>query len=121
MLSANQNKNNRTQELISASVKALCEALEAGKSEALTAYLDTMARFHRYSFGNIVAIATQRPGATQVAGVWSWNQLGRRVKRGEKGILILSPRFGRKRTETAHSENALSDAKSAEPQRADWT
>jgi hypothetical protein len=31
-------------------------------------------------------IASQRPTATRVAGIRSWNELGRRVKRGEKGI-----------------------------------
>ena len=38
------------QELIAANIKALIEQLEAGNSDALTAYLDAMSRFHRYSF-----------------------------------------------------------------------
>lgn len=33
----------------------------------------------------------QRPGATLVAGVKRWNELGRRVKKGERGIAILAP------------------------------
>jgi hypothetical protein len=36
------------------------QQVEAGKSETLTAYLTAMARFHNYSFGNILAIARQR-------------------------------------------------------------
>ena len=50
-----------------------------------------MARFHAYSFDNVVLIARQKPDATKVAGVRAWNSVGRFVKRGEKGILILAP------------------------------
>jgi hypothetical protein len=50
-----------------------------------------MSRFHNYSFGNILEIARQCPTATRVAGMYAWNQLGRRVKKGEKGIRILAP------------------------------
>jgi hypothetical protein len=35
-------------------------ALESGHSEVLTAYLSAMAKFHAYSFGNIMLIARQR-------------------------------------------------------------
>ncbi len=43
-----------------------------------------------YSFGNVLEIARQRPTATKFAGMYAWNQLGRRVKKGEKGIRILA-------------------------------
>jgi hypothetical protein len=36
-------------------------------------------------------IARQKPDASNVAGIRTWNSLGRFVKRGEKGILILKP------------------------------
>jgi hypothetical protein len=48
-------------EIIAANVKCLIEQLEAGKSDALTAYLDAMSRFHNYSFGNVLEIARQKP------------------------------------------------------------
>jgi hypothetical protein len=48
------------QELIAANIQALIEQLEAGNSDALTAYLDAMSRFHRYSFGNVLSIARQK-------------------------------------------------------------
>jgi antirestriction protein ArdC len=87
-------------EIIAANVKCLIEQLEAGHSDALTAYLDAMSRFRNYSFGNVLEVARQRPSATRVAGMWSWNQLGRRVKKGEKGIRILAPIIGiRRKTE----------------------
>jgi hypothetical protein len=40
--------------------------------------------------------ALQKPSASNVAGVRAWNSLGRFVRRGEKGILILAPLVGRK-------------------------
>jgi hypothetical protein len=40
---------------------------------------------------NIMLIARQKSQATHVAGVRTRNSLGRFVKRGEKGILILAP------------------------------
>ena len=36
-------------------------------------------------------IALQRPEATHVAGYNKWKELGRQVKKGEKGIAILAP------------------------------
>jgi len=93
-------------DIIAANVKSLIEQLEAGHSDALTAYLDAMSRFHNYSFGNILEIARQRPDATRVAGLYAWNQLGRKVKKGEKGIRILAPIVGikRKKDEEANKD-----------------
>jgi hypothetical protein len=93
-------------EIIAENVKSLIEQLEAGHSDALTAYLDAMSRFHNYSFGNILEIALQKPTATRVAGLYAWNQLGRKVKKGEKGIRILAPIIGikRKRDEEAEKD-----------------
>jgi hypothetical protein len=53
-------KDTPTQVIIKQAVDYLIQQLEAGKSETLTAYLGAMARFHNYSFGNILAIARQR-------------------------------------------------------------
>jgi antirestriction protein ArdC len=87
--SANQQQT--AKELIAANVQILMDQLERGHSEAFTAYLAAMSRFHTYSFGNILEIARQRPDATRVAGLHTWNKFGRRVKKGEKGIRILAP------------------------------
>jgi hypothetical protein len=101
-------KDNPTQQLIKQAVDYLIQQLEAGKSETLAAYLGAMARFHSYSFGNILAIARQRPTATRVAGIRAWNELGRFVKKGEKGIQILAPIIGhrRKRDATEQEQDA---------------
>jgi hypothetical protein len=102
--------NNRTKD----AVNHLVEALESGQSEVLTQYLSAMGRFHNYSFGNIMLIARQKPDATNVAGLRTWNSLGRFVKRGEKGILILAPMIGRKKTDSA--AEATEDAKQTQAQ-----
>jgi N-terminal domain of anti-restriction factor ArdC len=94
------------QELIAANIKLLIEQLEAGHSEALTNYLTAMSRFHSYSFGNVLEIARQMPTATRVAGFWTWKNLGRSVKAGQKGIRILAPIVGvrRKKEEEAQKD-----------------
>jgi antirestriction protein ArdC len=75
----------------------LLTALEVGRSEALTAYLRVMGRFHRYSWGNCLMIYSQRPNATHVAGFHAWLRMHRLVRKGEKGIVILAPMVGRKK------------------------
>ena len=72
-------------------------ALQQGASDTLVRYLDALARFHHYSFGNVMLIASQKPDATQVAGFHTWKKLDRWVKKGEQGIAILAPMVGRRR------------------------
>ena len=87
-------------------VSRLMEALEQGESEALRAYLRVMSRFHKYSWGNCLLIYSQRPQATHVAGFHAWLKLGRHVRKGEKGIVILAPMVGRKRSDDQLTEDA---------------
>jgi hypothetical protein len=87
-------KPQTSREVIQTNVDLLIQQLEAGHSEGLTAYLSAMGRFHNYSFGNILEIARQKPEATRVAGLYTWNQLGRKVSKGQKGIRILAPMIG---------------------------
>lgn len=79
-----------------AKVDAALATLEAGvsqlvSSEAWADYLAFQARFHRYSFNNVMLIKIQRPDATKVAGFNAWKAMGRSVRKGEKGIAILAP------------------------------
>lgn len=62
-------------------------------SEGWRRYLDTRAKFHKYSFNNLILIAMQRPEATQVAGGKQWVKLGRKVtpEGYEQPIFILAP------------------------------
>ena len=104
----NQPQQKQTaKEVIAANVQALIEQLEQGHSEGLTAYLTAMGRFHNYSFGNILEIARQKPDATRVAGLYAWNQLGRKVKKGERGIRILAPVIGVRRKKDEEAEKDI--------------
>ena len=82
----------------------LTDALKSGKSERLTQYLAMLARFHRYSFGNVLLILSQNPDATHVAGFSTWKQMGRFVKKGEKGIVIIAPMSIRPKDDQAESK-----------------
>ncbi len=94
-------------EVIAANVQILIEQLESGHSDAFTAYLTAMSRFHRYSFGNILEIARQRPDAQRIAGLHAWNRFGRTVKKGEKGIRILAPIVAAKRQANDETEKNI--------------
>ncbi|HEX4022243.1 MAG TPA: ArdC family protein [Acidobacteriaceae bacterium] len=100
-------KPSTKQELIAANVKLLIEQLETGHSDALTHYLTAMSRFHNYSFGNVLEIARQMPTATRVAGFWTWKNLGRSVKAGQKGIRILAPIVGVRRKKQEEAEKDI--------------
>jgi len=54
-------------------------------------WIEVRSKFRRYSFGNVLMIASQCPHATHVAGYKTWPKLGRHVRRGEKAIRILAP------------------------------
>ncbi len=60
-------------------VKALTDKLEQGVQEVFSsgqyqAWLNTLAKFHRYSFNNVLLIQMQRPGAP----VWRAFRPGRK-------------------------------------------
>lgn len=86
-------------------IAQLKEALEAGNSATLTSYLSAMARFHRYSFGNVMLIFAQKPDATHVAGFHTWKKMGRSVRKGEKGLLIIAPMTLRKKDHDDQSDD----------------
>lgn len=77
---------------IDGSLQQLAQAVdEQASSEEMKRYLDMMARFHRYSWGNCWLIGMAKPDATLVAGFSQWKRLGRMVKQGEKAIRIMAP------------------------------
>jgi len=111
--SNDQQQPRTAKEVIAANVQSLIEQLEAGHSDALTAYLNAMSRFHKYSLGNILEIARQRPDATRVAGFWKWKELGRSVTKGEKGIRILAPIIGVRRKKQEEAERDITKQNTA--------
>jgi hypothetical protein len=83
--------DDKVKKLAEEALNRLSAELEAGKSETLKNYLAAMGRFHRYSWGNVLLINSQSPHATHVAGFHTWHDLGRWVKKDEKGIVIFAP------------------------------
>jgi DNA primase len=95
-------------------------ALHATLTEQITAlrtgadwqgWLKTAARFHQYSFNNVILIAAQcaaagRTEPTAVAGFSTWKALGRQVNKGERAIAILAPVAHRR----DQPETAIADA-----------
>ncbi|MEG0541169.1 MAG: ArdC family protein, partial [Angelakisella sp.] len=74
----------------------LTQKLEQGVKDVFSSdkyrdYLNTMSKFHRYSFRNSILIHLQKPDATYVAGFNAWKTMERSVSKGEKGIQILAP------------------------------
>ena len=77
-------------------IKTALEAIDIGlatinTNEDWIHFLSFQAQFYNYSFGNAMLIYTQRPDATYVKGYKAWNQIGRHVVKGAKGIGILCP------------------------------
>lgn len=86
-------------------IKKLAETVDMErKGTRFAEILDTMAKFHKYSFNNSILIRLQQPEARRVAGFQTWKKLGRFVKRGEKGIHILAPLVRKKVLENKEGE-----------------
>ena len=94
-------------QLTNTALGTLADALDRGRSEALTSLLRAMSRFHRYSLNNAWLIAVQRPDATLVAGFHAWKGLRRFVRRGEQGIAILAPIVRRRKETQDEDERAV--------------
>ncbi|MBP1561170.1 MAG: hypothetical protein J6C96_08025 [Oscillospiraceae bacterium] len=77
-------------------VQSALEKIEKGLANINTNedwlnFLNFQSRFYNYSFGNVLLILMQKPNASYVKGFRAWNELGRYVKKGSKGIAILAP------------------------------
>lgn len=56
-----------------------------------TAWLKQAARFHKYSFNNVMLIMSQCENATLIAGATRWKSMGRWPVKGSKAIWIYAP------------------------------
>jgi antirestriction protein ArdC len=75
-------------------VKKLAEETDAVKRSAeFKRWISFCGIFHKYSFNNAMLIMLQYPEASLVAGFHAWKKRGRYVKKGEKAIKILAPRW----------------------------
>lgn len=74
----------------------MAQKLEAGvkdvfQGENYKAYLDFCAKMPRYSINNQILIMMQKPDATMCQSFTGWKEMGRFVKKGEKGIRVMAP------------------------------
>jgi len=84
----------KNQEKIKAALDRIDNAVESINTDKdWLNYLCFQSKFYNYSYGNTILIYSQNPEATYVRGYKAWNQLGRYVKRGSKGLAILAPCF----------------------------
>ncbi len=67
------------------------DQLSQGHTQAFLDVLEWHSKFWRYSLGNTILIAIQRPTAIRVAGYKTWVKLGFNVRQGESGIAIRAP------------------------------
>ncbi len=77
-------------------LKDITDKLEKGVAEVFTSdkyqeLLNTMAKFPNYSLNNTLLIMMQKPDAQLCQSFTGWKEMGRYVKKGEKGIKILAP------------------------------
>ena len=82
------NKENKTKEVFNKIVEGVQNIITSGEYEK---FLRFSKKFHHYSFNNLVLIFSQMPEATQVAGFKKWQSMGRKLKKGAKGIQIIYP------------------------------
>jgi hypothetical protein len=105
-----------TQSITSAIQDLANETDQARVSETLQRYLETVSKFHRYSWNNQLLIWIQRPDAQRVAGYQTWKQkFNRQVKCGEKGIAILAPCVFKPKAKADDTPD-LEDLNETEPQ-----
>ncbi|GAA3745246.1 hypothetical protein HDA32_005135 [Spinactinospora alkalitolerans] len=60
-------------------------------SEGWRAMIAARVWLRRYSLNNVLMIISQFPDATDVRPLSQWNETGRRVRKGQKGIRIFAP------------------------------
>lgn len=59
--------------------------------DKLLDYLNIQSRFDKYSVGNALLVAAQKPSATKLCDAKTWQKNGAYINKGEKGITILEP------------------------------
>ncbi|MCB5287917.1 MAG: ssDNA-binding domain-containing protein, partial [Candidatus Cloacimonetes bacterium] len=107
---------NKNQEKIKAALERIDTGLATiNTDEDWCKYLAFQSLFYNYSAGNAMLIYAQNPEASYVRGYKSWNQLGRYVKKGSKGLAILAPCF--RKTETFKEPDNKSQYQDAEGEK----
>lgn len=82
-------KKAEQREAVYGMMDAAVQKLQSGATP-LDAYLDVQARFLNYSVANGLLILEQMPAATRLRDYDGWRDAGKQVKKGAKGIYILT-------------------------------
>lgn len=96
MTEFNKNYYKVTAEARKAEMTEITAKLEQGvkdifNSDRYKDYLRFCAKLPKYSVNNQILIMLQKPEATMCQSFLSWKNMGRSIKKGEKGIRILAP------------------------------
>lgn len=85
--------NKDAQQVIDMAVGVLVADLKAGKSDTMKEWMQSVSKFHSYSWSNSLLILFQTGGkASRVMGARQWEtNFNRKVKDGENGVSILAP------------------------------
>lgn len=82
-------QENKLPEKQEALIRGLLNKVESMSEVDFKSMLDSMVKFHNYSFYNRCIIMAS--GCSQVAGYDAWKKLGRQVQTGSKATKILAP------------------------------
>ncbi|XZL95924.1 LPD25 domain-containing protein (plasmid) [Clostridium perfringens] len=88
--------NKKSNDERKAEIEEILKNMEEGiknvfESDKYKTFLDFISKFHNYSVNNLVWLQSQKPDMRRVAGLKTWNQLGRKVNKGEKALKVLAP------------------------------
>jgi len=83
-------------------VKELVASVESMTEKEYQGVLDSMVKFHRYSFYNQMILMFHH--CSQVVGYKRWKELGRTVRKGSKAVWILAPAYYKKKVENEEGE-----------------
>lgn len=107
MTTKTENRNDKLQAAHGKLQEAVAEIVSGDDWKRM---LKVASRFHRYSFSNQLLIFAQNPDATLVAGFRRWKELGRSVRKGERGIGILAPCRYRTKVETEDGDELSTES-----------
>lgn len=110
-------KKEKTKALFNKIVDGVTDIIKSG---AYAKFLKFSKNFHNYSFNNMILIFSQMPEATQVAGFKKWESMGRRLKKGAKGIQIVYPMKRKHTVKIQNQESILEDQKQKEEKTVEY-
>lgn len=99
-------KNFNANELTALIEEGLTKIINDGK---FLEYLQFYSRFRKYSYTNTLLIFCACPHATYVAGYKQWQEMGRYVAEGQKGIMIFAPIFRNHKEEYVNEQGEVQE------------